>query len=76
MFRTRYPQRDWHRRLGSGVHADVIMDRTAHKTIWIETGRYNLREKIGAECKTDKEIRRCVKRYLARRVFRMLNAGA
>lgn len=28
------------------------------------------------EGKTDKEIRRCVKRYLARRVFRILNAGA
>lgn len=33
-------------------------------------------EKRRAEGKTDKEIRRCVKRYLARRVFRILNAGA
>lgn len=31
-------------------------------------------EKRRAEGKTDKEIRRCVKRYLARRVFRTLNA--
>ncbi|GAA5225898.1 hypothetical protein GCM10025778_04280 [Paeniglutamicibacter antarcticus] len=29
-------------------------------------------EKRRAEGKTDKEIRRCVKRYLARRVFRIL----
>ena len=29
-----------------------------------------------AEGKTDKEIRRCVKRYLARRVFRILSAAA
>lgn len=33
-------------------------------------------EKRRAEGKTDKEIRRCVKRYLARRVFRILTASA
>jgi hypothetical protein len=33
-------------------------------------------EKRRAEGKTDKEIRRCVKRYSARRVFRILNAAA
>ncbi|MGO4585720.1 IS110 family transposase, partial [Arthrobacter sp. 2RAF6] len=33
-------------------------------------------EKRRAEGKTDKEIRRCVKRFLARRVFRILMASA
>lgn len=33
-------------------------------------------EKRRAEGKTDKEIRRCVKRFLARRVFRILTASA
>lgn len=35
---------DWHQRLGSGVHADAIMDRIVHRTIWIETGGTNMRE--------------------------------
>jgi transposase len=33
-------------------------------------------EKRRAEGRTDKEIRRCIKRYLARRVYRMLNDSA
>lgn len=33
-----YSKKDWHQRLGSGVHADTIMDRIIHNTIWIETG--------------------------------------
>jgi transposase len=32
-------------------------------------------EKRRAEGKTDREIRRCVKRYLVRRVFRILAAS-
>lgn len=32
-------------------------------------------EKRRAEGKTDKEIRRCLKRYLARRIFRILTAA-
>ncbi|MDV8001436.1 ATP-binding protein [Rhodococcus sp. IEGM 1408] len=44
VFCTQYPQKDWHQRLGSGVHADAIMDRIVHNTIWIETGSYNMRE--------------------------------
>jgi hypothetical protein len=39
-----------------------------------ETRNYG--EKRRAEGKTDKEIRRCIKRYLARRVFRILVASA
>jgi DNA replication protein DnaC len=44
VFCTQYAQKDWHQRLGSGVHADAIMDRIVHNTIWIETGSYNMRE--------------------------------
>ena len=44
MFRTQYQQKDWHQRLGLGVHADAIMDRIIHNTVWVETGTYNTRE--------------------------------
>ena len=43
VFCTQYAQKDWHQRLGSGVHADAIMDRVVHHTIWVETGSYNMR---------------------------------
>jgi DNA replication protein DnaC len=45
-FCTKYSQKDWHQRLGSGVHADAIMDRIIHNTIYVETGTYNTREPI------------------------------
>jgi len=44
VFCTQYAQKDWHQRLGSGVHADAIMDRIVHNSIWIETGTFNMRE--------------------------------
>lgn len=44
VFCTQYPREDWHYRLGSGVHADAIMDRIVHNSIWIPTGSYNMRE--------------------------------
>lgn len=44
VFCTQYLQKDWHKRLGSGVHADAVMDRIIHNTIWVETGSYNMRE--------------------------------
>ena len=44
VFCPQYAKKDWHQRLGSGVHADAIMDRVVHNTIWIETGTYNMRE--------------------------------
>jgi hypothetical protein len=33
-----------HQRLGSGVHADAIMDRIVHNTIWVDTGNHNMRQ--------------------------------
>lgn len=44
VFCTQYQQKDWHQRLGSGVHADAIMDRIIHNAIWVDTGSYNMRE--------------------------------
>lgn len=46
VFCTQYAKKDWHQRLGSGVHADAIMDRIVHNTIWIETGDTNMREHL------------------------------
>lgn len=44
VFCTQYSQKDWHPRLGSGVHEDAVMDRIIHNTVWVETGTYNTRE--------------------------------
>lgn len=41
---TQYAKKDWHQRLGSGVHADAIMDRIVHNTIWVDTGSHNMRQ--------------------------------
>lgn len=48
VFCTQYAKKDWHQRLGSGVHADAIMDRIVHNTIWIDTGTHNMREHAAA----------------------------
>ncbi len=45
VFCTQYAKKDWHQRLGSGVHADAIMDRIVHNTLWIETGDVNMRNR-------------------------------
>jgi transposase len=58
------------RRLNSALHMAAVT-RMTHD---VETCDYV--EKRRAEGKTIKEIRRRVKRYLARRVFRVLNAAA
>ncbi|GAA1303259.1 ATP-binding protein [Brachybacterium tyrofermentans] len=44
VFCTQSAKKDWHPRLGGGVHADAIMDRIVHNTIWIDTGTRNMRE--------------------------------
>lgn len=44
LFCTQYTKKDWHQRLGGGVHADAIMDRIVHNAVWIDTGPLNLRE--------------------------------
>ncbi|WP_205881090.1 ATP-binding protein [Leucobacter insecticola] len=44
VFCTQYAKKDWHERLGGDVHADAIMDRIVHRTIWVETGETIMRE--------------------------------
>ena len=44
IFCTQYRKKDWHDRLGGGIHADAIMDRIVHNAAWIETGNLNMRE--------------------------------
>lgn len=44
-FCTQYAKKDWHQRLGGGAHADAIMDRIVHNTLWIEAGSTNMRER-------------------------------
>lgn len=44
IFCTQYPKKDWHARLGGGVHADSIMDRIVHNAIWLFAGTKNMRE--------------------------------
>ena len=58
------------RRLNSALHMAAITRMT------YDTETCDYVEKRRAEGKTDKEIRRCVKRYLARRIFRILAVAA
>ena len=45
---TQYAKKDWHQRLGSGVHADAIMNRIVHNTVWVDTGNLKMREHASA----------------------------
>jgi transposase len=58
------------RRINSALHMAAITRMT------YDTEACDYVEKRRGEGKTDKEIRRCVKRYLDRRVFRILAAAA
>lgn len=49
VFCTQFRQKDWHARLGGGVHADAIMDRIVHGTAWVEMGELNMRRKLRSE---------------------------
>ncbi|MBW8381788.1 MAG: ATP-binding protein [Youngiibacter sp.] len=44
IFCTQFRNDEWHKRLGGGVHADAIMDRIVHNSVYIETGSLNMRE--------------------------------
>lgn len=47
IFCTQFQQKDWHARLGGGIHADAIMDRIVHNASWVEMGEMNMRAKYG-----------------------------
>ncbi len=44
IFCTQYLKKDWIKKLGEGVYAEAIVDRYAYNTIWIETGKTNMRK--------------------------------
>lgn len=46
VFCTQFRQKDWHARLGGGVHADAIMDRIVHGAAWVGMGEMNMRRKL------------------------------
>jgi DNA replication protein DnaC len=46
VFCTQYAKKDWQPRLGCGVHADAIIDRIVHNTIWVESGPHNMRQHV------------------------------
>ncbi|WP_104190565.1 ATP-binding protein [Cryobacterium sp. Y82] len=43
VFCTQFQQKAWQQRPGSGVHADAIMDRINHNTVWVDSGTDNMR---------------------------------
>lgn len=45
IFCTKFMQKDWHARLGSGVHADAIID-IVHNAHWVKSGKANMRDKL------------------------------
>lgn len=47
VFCTQYRPKDWHARLGGGLHAEAIMDRIVRGTVWLETGDVNMRDIYG-----------------------------
>lgn len=49
VFCTQFRQKDWHARLGGGVHADAIRDRTVHGAAWVGMGEMNMRRKLGGD---------------------------
>src|SRR5699024_8287570 len=42
VFCTQNAKKDWHQRLGSGVHSDAIMYRIVYNTIWADSGTHNM----------------------------------
>ena len=47
VFCIQFRQKDWHARLGGGVHADAIMDRIVHGAAWVGMGEMNMRRRLG-----------------------------
>jgi len=47
VFCTQFKKKDWHPRLGGGVHADAIVDRIVHSAVWFDMGEANMRQRRG-----------------------------
>lgn len=46
---AQFRKKDWHLRLGGGVHADAIMDRIVHNAVWLEMGDMNMRQAMAGK---------------------------
>jgi DNA replication protein DnaC len=46
---SQYPTDVWHKRLGSGIRAEAIMDRIVHNAFTIEMGVVNMRERLASK---------------------------
>lgn len=44
IFCTQYRMKDWHTRIGRGVHTDAILDRIVHNVEVVYAGKLNIRE--------------------------------
>ena len=53
VFCTQFRQKDWHARLGGGVHADAIMGSIVHGAAWVGMGEMNMRRKLGSDSSWD-----------------------
>lgn len=49
IFVGQYSTKEWHAKLGGGVHADSIMDRVIHNSITIESNAINMRELLDSK---------------------------
>lgn len=47
VFCTQFKKKDWHPRLGGGVHSDAIVDRIVHSAVWFDMGEANMRQRRG-----------------------------
>lgn len=47
VFCTQFKKKDWHLRLGGGVHADAIMDSIMYNADWVDMGEANMRQRRG-----------------------------
>lgn len=45
VFCAQFRQKDWHARLGGGVHADAVMGRIAHGAARVDMGETNMRRR-------------------------------
>lgn len=49
IFVGQYSTKEWHTKLGGGVHADSIMDCVIHNSITIESNNTNMRKLLDSK---------------------------
>ena len=56
VFRARFRKKDWHARLGGGVHADAITGRIVHNAVWVEMGETDTRQRLGGADRLEQPV--------------------